>query len=175
MDFIKVINTRQSTRSFQKKELTVGQIEIILQAGQSAPVSRKAFENMHITVVKNTKVLAAIKAAAVEATGDSEANPLYDAPALFIVSAKEAHKPGNIASVAAIVENMHLQATDQFLASCFIMGVMNNGTMEISGIKEMMGIPEGFVPVAGLVVGYTHGYLMERPRSLEKISYNIVE
>jgi nitroreductase len=175
MEFMKALYERQSTRKFQKTTLSQGQIEIILKAGQAAPIGRKLFENLHITVVKNAEALVAIKAAAVEATGKPEANPLYDAPVLFLVSAKEADQPVNIANAAVIVENMHLQATEQFLGSCFLMGIMFNGTLAAPGLKGKLGIPEGFSPVAGLVVGYPHGYLIDREPTLDKISYNIVE
>ena len=139
MEFMKALYERQSTRNFQKMTLSQGQIEIILKAGQAAPIGRKLFENLHITVVKNAEALAAIKTAAVEATGNPDANPLYDAPVLFLVSAKEADQPVNIASAAAIVENMHLQATEQFLGSCFLMGIMYNGTLDAPGLKGETG------------------------------------
>ena len=61
MEFMKALYERQSTRNFQKTTLSQGQIEIILKAGQAAPVGRKLFENLHITVVKNAEALAAIK------------------------------------------------------------------------------------------------------------------
>lgn len=175
MDFTKIMHTRQSTRSYQTFGLSQGQIEIILQAGQNAPVSRGRFEDYQITVIKNPEVLAAITSAAREVTGDTEKDPLYGAPALFIVSAKEPTKPGSIASAAAIVENMHLQATAELLGSCFVMGIFQNGTFDAEGIREKMQLPDGFTPVAGMVAGYPHGYLHDRPRRLDKITSNIVE
>ncbi|CZQ88184.1 nitroreductase family protein [Trichococcus collinsii] len=175
MDFMKVMHTRQTTRSFQTFGLSRGQIEIILQAGQNAPISRGRFEDYHITVIKNSEILAAITSAAKEVTGNADRDPLYGAPAFFVVSAKEPAKQGSIASAAAIVENMHLQATAELLGSCFVMGVIIDGTLNSEGIREKMGIPEGFTPVAGMVAGYPHGYLHDRPRTLEKIASNIVE
>ena len=60
MDFMKVMHTRQTTRSFQKFALSQGQVELMLQAGQNAPISRGRFEDYHITVIKNPEILAAI-------------------------------------------------------------------------------------------------------------------
>lgn len=175
MDFTKVMHTRQTTRSFQKFALSQGQVELMLQAGQNAPISRGRFEDYHITVIKNPEILAAITSAAQEVTGNADKDPLYGAPAFFVVSAKEPAKPGSIASAAAIVENMHLQATAELLGSCFVMGLMMNGTLDVEEIREKMQIPEGFTPVAGMLAGYPHGYLHDRPRTLEKIGSNIVE
>jgi nitroreductase len=175
MDFMKVMHTRQTTRSYQTLELSQGQVELILQAGQNAPVSRGRFEDYHITVIKNSEILVAITSSAKEVTGNTDRDPLYGAPAFFVVSAKEPAKIGSIASAAAIVENMHLQATAELLGSCFVMGVIMDGTLDTKGIREKMGIPEGFTPVAGMLAGYPHGYLHDRPRTLEKIASNIVE
>lgn len=175
MDFMKVMHTRQTTRSFQTFKLSQGQVELMLQAGQNAPISRSRFEDYHITVIKNPEILEAITDAAKEATGNVDKDPLYGAPAFFVVSVKEPAKPGSIASAAAIVENMHLQATAELLGSCFVMGLMMDGTLDAAGIREKMQIPEGFTPVAGMVAGYPHGYLHDRPRTLGKIASNIVE
>lgn len=175
MDFTKVMHTRQTTRSFQKFELSQGQVELMLQAGQNAPISRGRFEDYHITAVKNAEILAAITNSYKEVTGDPGKDPLYGAPAFFVVSVKEPAKPGSIASAAAIVENMHLQATAELLGSCFVMGLISNGTLDADGIHEKMGIPEGFTPVAGMIAGYPHGYLHERPHTLDKIACNIVD
>ena len=175
MDFMKVMHTRQTTRSFQKFALSQGQVELMLQAGQNAPISRGRFEDYHITVIKNPEILAAITSAAKEVTGSTDKDPLYGAPAFFVVSAKEPAKPGSIASAATIVENMHLQATAELLGSCFLMGIMANGTLDAEGIREKMQIPDGFTPVAEMEAGYPHGYLHDRPRTLEKIAVNIVE
>lgn len=175
MDFTKVMQTRQSTRSFQTFKLSQGQVEMMLHAGMNAPVSRSHYEDYHITVIKNPEILAAITAAAKEATGNADRDPLYGAPAFFVVSVKDPAKPGSIASAAAIIENMHLQATAELLGSCFLMGIFHDGTLEAEGIREKMQLPEGFTPVAGMVTGYPHGYLHERPRTLEKIATNIVD
>ena len=175
MDFTKVMHTRQTTRSFQKFELSQGQIELMLQAGQNAPISRGRFEDYHITVIKNPEILAAITSAAKEVTRNSDQDPLYGAPAFFVVSVKEPAKPGSVASAAAIVENMHLQATAELLGSCFVMGLMMNGTLDAEGIRDKIQIPEGFTPVAGMLAGYPHGYLHDRPGTLDKIASNIVE
>jgi nitroreductase len=175
MDFTKVMHTRQTIRSFQKFELSQGQIELMLQAGQNAPISRGRFEDYHITVIKTPEILAAITSAAKEVTGNSDQDPLYGAPAFFVVSVKEPAKPGSIASAAAIVENMHLQATAELLGSCFVMGLMMNGTLDAEGIRDKIQIPEGFTPVAGMLAGYPHGYLHDRPGTLDKIASNIVE
>ncbi|CZQ84450.1 nitroreductase family protein [Trichococcus ilyis] len=175
MDFTKVMHTRQTTRSFQTFKLSQGQVEMMLQAGQNAPISRGRFEDYHITVIKNSEILAAITSAAKQVTGDSDKDPLYGAPAFFVVSVKEPTNPGNIASAAAIIENMHLQATAELLGSCVVMGLIRNGTLAAEGIREKIQIPEGFTPVAGLLAGYPHGYLHERPRTLGKIASNIVD
>ena len=172
---MKVMHTRQTTRSYQTFGLSQGQIEMMLQAGQNAPISRGRFEDYHITVIKNSEILAAITSAAKEVTGNADKDPLYGAPAFFVVSAKEPAKPGSIASAAAIVENMHLQARAEQLGSCFLKGMIANGTLDAEKKKKKIGIPEGFTPVAGMVAGYPHGYLHDRPRTLDKIASNIVE
>ena len=89
MDFMKVMHTRQTTRSYQTFGRSQGQIEMMLQAGQNAPISRGRFEDYHITVIKNSEILAAITSAAKEVTGNADKDPLYGAPAFFVVSAKE--------------------------------------------------------------------------------------
>lgn len=152
MDFDKVIDKRVSTRSFLDKEIKREDLENIVKAGVKAPVGRSLYENMAITVITNKDFINEILEEAREIANDPKANPIYLAPYLIIVSAKENHIT-RLEDTACIIENMTLKATDLSIGSCYIRGMFERFDKNAKFIKKL-NIDEGFYPVHGLILGY---------------------
>ena len=152
MDFDKVIETRVSTRSFLDKKIEKNDLEKIVKAGIKAPVGRSQYDNMAITVITNKEFIGEILEQAREIVNDPKANPIYSAPYLIIISAKEDHVT-ELEDTACIIENMSLKATDLGIGSCYIRGMFERFDKNARFI-EKLNIEKDFYPVHGLILGY---------------------
>ena len=115
MEFMDTILTRQSCRDYAPEQIDQRQLGEILRAGCAAPIGRKKFETVQLTVIQDPALLELITQNAKKVLNDPDANPLYGAPTMILVSVKEQEgqiPPTGIANAACVVENMHLAATD---------------------------------------------------------------
>lgn len=96
--------------------------------------------------------------------GTPNADPLYGAPTLIIVSGTPNKQFPNveIANSACIIENMTLAATDAGIGSVYILGAVCAFNANKELLKEL-DLPDGFVPVSGIALGYP-----TKPLSQEK-------
>jgi len=155
MEFNKLMTLRKSTRAYSDRKVSDAQIQALLEAGSMAPVGRALFETLHYTVITNEAVLKQMSDMALEAAGNAGGNsPLYGAPAFILISTKsEMANSIGIANASCVIDHMHMAAVDMGLASCYIWGCVQpfKANPEMAKIFEL---PEGFTPVAGLIVGY---------------------
>lgn len=152
MDFDKVIDTRVSTRNYIDKKIEKNNLEKIVEAGVKAPVGNSLYENMAITVISNKDLIQEILEEAREIVNDPKANPIYSAPYLIIISAKEGHIT-RLEDTACIIENMALKATDLEIGSCYIRGMFERFDNNARFIKKL-NLEDNFYPVHGLILGY---------------------
>ena len=174
MEFKKVLLTRASCRAYTDQEVTEEELNAVLSAAQAAPVGMAAYQTVHLTVIRNQDFFDALNEAAAKFIGREGAKPLYGAPVMILVSAKPGMPPAiEFHNTGAIVENMHLMATDMGLGSVYIMGAVAalNANPEL---VQKLGLPEGFVPTAGIVIGHPVNPLKERD-SEEKIEVNCLD
>ena len=165
MDFDKVINTRVSTRKYIDKKIEKKDLEKIVEAGVKAPVGKSQYENMAITVITNKEFINEILEEAREIVNDPKANPIYSAPYLIIISAKDGHVT-RLEDTACIIENMSLKATDLEIGSCYIRGMFERFDKKARFI-EKLNIEKDFYPVHGLILGYPKEELKGKNHSIK--------
>lgn len=180
---IETILSRRSIRKYETRPVEDGKIELILKCGQFAP-SRQNGQTWHFTVVTNRDLLNRISAKNKEIFLNSTdekfrkmaEDPNYDSfrgsPMAIIISGEESEKNA-MADCANAVENMTLAAQSLGLGSCYLISFRTALAAADGGhfLKEL-GIPEGYVPLLGLALGYGCETLGERaPRRANTINY----
>lgn len=174
MDTTTTLLSRKSVRSYTGEAISAAEMEAVLQAAQAAPVGRGLYENVHLTVIQNPELLKEIDAKAAQAFGRADSHPLYGAPALVLVSAKnEAGQLSNVeySNAAIIVQNMALQATELGIGCCHIWGAVRaiNADAQLGGKLQL---PAGFVPCCGITLGATPETYPKREVPADRISLN---
>lgn len=177
MNTMQAIKSRKSVRQFNGKLPTESQQRQIIEAANAAPVGLGRYGDMHLTLVTSHKLLERINAAGAKMFGRPDANVLYGAPVLVIVSTKNSsiEQMANVAysNAAGIVENMALAAVELGVGACHIWGA----TAAVSSDKDLcsdLGIPDGFVPCCALAIGMSDVPYDEREVPEDRISLNKV-
>lgn len=172
MDTLEAIKLRKSTRSYQQKPVEADKIEQLLAAANNAPKAG----TLHISVVENTDVLKELNDATLIGMKNSGVEflmsraalegyqPLYGSPVLFLLTAPK-DAPYNTASASCAATNITIAATALELGSCYVISPLLglNGNSELSG---KIGIPEGFSPICGVLVGYNAGEAFSTSKSI---------
>lgn len=152
METLKAIAARSSVRSFTAEQIPEEKLTTILSAGCAAPVSMNQYDHMHLTVLQDPALIAQLSGA-VQKIMKTPNDPLYGAPAVVLLSAKEMPAPGlDYTSAGCIAQNMMLAAADMDLGSVIVWGTafaVNN----IPALKTALGIPEEFKTLFGIVLG----------------------
>lgn len=174
MNTIEAIMKRKSTRSYKPEQISEEVLAAILKAGMAAPVALAAYDSLHITVVQNRQLIEEIFDKAkdmVFAASGIRKSLDYGAKTLIVVSSKPAHRVGmDYANGGIVVENMVLAATDLGIDSC-IMGAPIAALAENQELSDKIGVPDGFIPVLGVVFGYAK---QDEPAKEHTISVNRV-
>ncbi|MDR2610800.1 MAG: nitroreductase family protein [Clostridiales Family XIII bacterium] len=159
MDTFEAIAKRKSIRSYRGKPVEKALLEKIAEAGNKAPCAGA----ISIAVITNADYLAEIDEATFSFMQNSGVEfmvkrsslpgyrPLYGAPALIVISSDPERGTANVAAAAT---TMILAATDLGLGSCYVGSptrVLQAGT----ALAEKLNLPEGFTPIAGVLLGYT--------------------
>lgn len=79
-----------------------------------------------------------------------------------------------LANSACVIENMTLAATDAGLGSVYILGVLSAFSADQTLISEL-NLPEGFVPVSGVVLGYPTKPLTQEKELKQIIKTNVIK
>lgn len=177
---IEAIQKRTSVRAFEDRPVDEKTLSEILKAGNLAPV----YGSFLITVIEDEKVMDEIRSATVSFMKNAEEeflrkaaeqegfDPLYGAPVFIVLSSEGGNDPAgfNVENVSLAAENMILEAAAAGLGTCFVMGPvipLQNAEME-----KKLGLPKGYVPLAGVVLGYPKEALQENRRKIpDNITY----
>ncbi|AKN30051.1 nitroreductase [Clostridium carboxidivorans P7] len=175
MEMMKVIAMRKSTRSYKPEQISDESLNNIISAGCAAPVGNGAYDTIHITVIQNSNLLNKIAKTAANMFGAPNSNPLYGAPTLIIVSGipNEQFPNVEIANAACIIENMTLAATDAGIGSVYILGALCAFNADKELLKEL-DLPEGFVPISGIALGYPTEPLAQERELKQNIKINTI-
>ena len=151
MNTYDAIKKRHSARSYNGTQISKENLEQILLSGSMAAVGMGAFDSMLFTVVQNKELLDEIDFAA----GQGKNHPIYGAPTLIILSAKELRLPNiEYSNAGCVLQNMMIMAADLEIDNIYLWGaamaVKNNPEL-----KAKLNIPEEYNPVASLALGYS--------------------
>jgi len=175
MELMEAIFGRRATRAFTAEPVDRPVLERLVEAAIQAPSAINE-QPWDFTVVRNKPLLDRISVAAkAHALKKRDAIPshlrqhledpgfhiFYQAPALIVISAGSRDWAAEDAALAA--ENLMLAAYAQGLGSCWI-GFAQRW-LETEEGQRAIGVPEGFVPVAPIIVGHPAAPVPPVPRS----------
>ena len=151
-NFLEIIRTRRSCRSYKPEQVTDEQLNAVLEAGTYAPTSR-GLQSPFIVAVQKKELLERLAQMNAEVMGVT-LNPYYDAPTYILVLVP-ADAPNGVQDASLVMENMMLAAHAQGLGSCWIHREREIfATEEGKKMMQEWGLPEGLVGVAALALGY---------------------
>ncbi|MBR5203739.1 MAG: nitroreductase [Bacteroidaceae bacterium] len=154
-NFLEIIRTRRSYRSYKSDQITDGQLNAVLEAGTYAPTSR-GLQSPYIVAVQNEALKARLAQMNAEVMGVTT-NPYYDAPTYVLVFVP-ADAPNGVQDASLVLENMMLAAHAQGLGSCWIHREREMfATPEGQELMKQWGLPEGLVGIGALALGYPDG------------------
>lgn len=158
-DVIDGLLARRSVRSYQPDLISDEELDSLLTAARYAP-SAMGRQERHFTVVTNKTLLKEIGDA-----GDNE--PFYNAPMAVIVSVPPQNPYGHDDAACAIM-NLMTAANSMGISTCYIGSAF--GAAKPDMMKKLL-IPEGYAPVAAVIVGYGDGETKEAaPRRTDDIT-----
>ena len=151
MEVFEAIFERRSVRKFTGEDVSKEDLERILEAGRWAP-SAGNVQPWEVIVVRSRELKERLAEAALSQEFVSEA------PVVIVVcvdlkrAARTYGERGRslycIQDSAAAIQNMLLAAHSLGLATCWV------GAFYEEEVKDILGIPEGFRPVALIPLGY---------------------
>ena len=154
-NFLEIIRTRRSYRSYKPDQITDEQLNAVLEAGTYAPTSR-GLQSPFIVAIQNDELKARLAKMNAEIMGVTT-NPYYDAPTYVLVFVPS-DAPNGIQDASLVMENMMLAAHAQGLGSCWIHREREMfATEEGKELMQQWGLPEGLVGIAALALGYPNG------------------
>ena len=154
-NFLEIIRTRRSYRSYKPEQITDEQLNAVLEAGTYAPTSR-GLQSPFIVAIQNDELKARLAQMNAEIMGVTT-NPYYDAPTYVLVFVP-ADAPNGIQDASLVLENMMLAAHAQGLGSCWIHREREMfATEEGKNLMKLWNLPEGLVGIGALALGYPDG------------------
>ncbi len=149
MEVFEAISKRFSNRKFLEKQISNEDLNKILKAGMQAPVGRGKYEYMHITVIQNKDLLN-------EISNLADRSVFYSAPTLVIISARDDGHGLDKENSACVAMNMLLSATALGIGNIYLNLVIGL-IKENKEVLNKLNLPEGFVPIVGVGLGYADG------------------
>ena len=149
MELFEAIEKRFSNRKFLDKQIKDDDLRKILKAGMQAPVGRGKYEDMHITVIQTKDFLN-------EISGLADRSVFYNAPTLVIISARDDGHGLDKENSACVAMNMLLSATALGIGNIYLNLVIGL-IKENKEVLNKLNLPEGFVPIVGVGLGYADG------------------
>ena len=154
-NFLDIIRTRRSCRSYKQQQITDEQLNVVLEAGTYAPTSR-GLQSPFIVAIQNKDLLKQLAEMNAEVMGTTT-NPYYDAPTYILVFVPDGFANG-VYDAALVLENMMLAAHAQGLGSCWIHREREMfATEEGKELMKQWGLPDGLVGIGALALGYPNG------------------
>jgi nitroreductase len=169
MEVFESIISRQSVRSYEKKDVPNELIGQLLEAAVRAP-SAGNIQPWEFIVVKDIEIKRELASAALRQ------RHVEEAPVVIVVCAdpeKSADKYGErgkslycIQDTAAAVENMLLTANSLGLGTCWI------GAFEDDKVRSILNIPQKIKPVALITMGFPKEF--EKPTRTTRVPFENV-
>ena len=140
-EVLKALRERRSIRSFKAEQITVEELQTVLESGTWAPTG-KGLQSPYIVAVQNAKQL------------EVSSDPYYGAPTIVLVFAPK-EWPNNVKDGSLVLGNMMLAAHSLGLGSCWIN--REEKMFETAEGQQLMrdwGLPEALMGIGALALGY---------------------
>jgi nitroreductase len=167
---IENILSRRSTRDFKGDMISECDLELILEAGKSAPTGRGK-QSPIIIAITNKQLRDKISKMNAEIMG-ADFDPFYGAPVIFIVLANR-QIPTYIYDGTLVMENMMLCANALGIGSCWIHRAREEfDSDEGKQILKSLGIEGDYEGIGHLALGYANTKSAEpMPRKDDYVYY----
>ncbi len=157
METFDVINKRKSIRGYKDMQIKEEELQKIIDVANKAPNAGP----FHVTVIQDPEFIREINDRTKENMLASEGfmkerasipgyEPLYGAPTFVVLSTPEV--PFSEINVACSITTMALAATDLGIGSCYVVSPIQ--TLVEDYYMDRLELPEGYVPISGLLLGY---------------------
>ncbi|HHT24713.1 MAG TPA: hypothetical protein GXZ76_04220 [Clostridiaceae bacterium] len=150
MDFLDLVKLRHSCRAYTDQPVADHLIDEILAVGGNAPVGRGLYNNLHFTVVQSESALNRIREYSTINGNDRS----FGANVLIFVSTNNLENLISYENVACAVDHMALAASNLGLGNCYLYGFIRDMVQENAPQLDALNLPEGYVPLAALAIGY---------------------
>ncbi len=194
MEYLDLAKMRNSCRRYTNEEVCEEDLNKIILAANSAPIGSSRYDDIHLTIVKNRKILDELAIAVQERFKDKETiakiigtvngpevptkgkdDPFYHAPVvIFISHRKQDLQPGiEWANVSAVALSMQLEAISLGLGSCFMWGALEaSRVLPKFDRTSLLNLPDDFEPLLGLAIGHPAMETKEKVLNTDKIKVN---
>ena len=149
--------SRRTVRTYTGEAITPEQEAEILKAAQAAPIGRRRYDTLAISVITNADFITRWEQRVSEMNKQPDSHPFYGAPTVILVSSEIMPPPSdnvNYSNAAIVVHNMAIAATELGVGACHIWGAVRTLQQTPDLIKELR-IPEGFIPCCAIALGKT--------------------
>jgi Nitroreductase len=177
---LQIISKRRSCRSFTTEQPTHQDIEVLIQAGQGAPIGMNFTNKIQLFVIQNKALLNEIEQNALDYFSSPEhqianhkiKSAIFQAPTLIVVAIEKLDGPfqkAQFCSAACILENMILAATEMEIGSVYLSGV-TTALNENRELLTKLGIPENYQAASAIAIGRKAKELQARDLTQERIT-----
>ena len=173
MEFFNVVQNRHSIRAFTAEPIGPEKLQQILEAANRAP-SAGNLQGYEIFVVTNTAQKTALARAALEQEFIGEASVVL----LFCThAARSAQKYGRRGETLYTLQDATIACTFAMLAVPAVnLSSVWIGAFDTDAVQQIIGAPDGIVPVAILSIGYAAENPRLTPRrELSDIVHTVIE
>jgi nitroreductase len=184
MDVSAAISGRRSTRDFTAQVVDEETIRHLIDAAVLAPSASNG-QPWTFTVVRDQAVLDRISAAAKShllaalpagpehdrrraSLNDESFQLFYHAPVLIVISGR-APRPWVTEDCSLAAENLMLAAHSLGLGTCWI--GLSQSYLNTADGKSALGLPESWVPVAPIIVGYPRAEIAPTTRNEPEVRW----
>lgn len=175
METFDAINKRKSIRGYKDEQISKEELSKIVDVANKAPNAGP----FQVTVIQDKELLTEINSKTKDkmiASGGfmkerasmEGYEPLYNAPTLIVVSSPE--NPFAQINVSAAITTMCVAACDMGIGSCYVVSPIQT---LIEEFLPKLELPEGFIPISGLLLGYESDNQISSPprEKVDNINY----
>jgi nitroreductase len=180
---LQVIKNRRSIRKFKAEQIPYPDLQEILDCALYAPSAMNQ-QKWHFTVVQDKdtvnrmvflikeNILKSGNEGFIKRANTPGYNTFYGAPTVIMISAED-KTPFAQFDCGAAAQNITLAATAQNIGSCVIgSSAFLFAADKNNALKKEFGIPEGYVHVCTVALGYREGEAPEAPpRKKDVVTY----
>ncbi len=162
-EVIRTIKSRRSIRNYRNEQITGEELETILDTGVYAP-SGMGQQATIMVAIQDPERIAMIAGLNARVMG-MDIDPFYGAPTLVVVFADK-ERLTYIEDGSLVIGTMMLAASSIGVDSCWIHRAKEVfESEEGKKLKEEWGVPEDYVGIGNLILGYREGDL---PQAAER-------